>query len=131
MLCQVLFASDASLADPERRALLRGFLRATFEGWHEARRAPHAAAEAVMATVAALGHQKDGKGSSGTWLGTPTDHYEHTLDFHAASVAKCCDYVRRARCAGTCQDRPLQATPLALPFDTEFLHLHLHLARSA
>ena len=46
---QVLFASDEALRDPARRELLRDFLAASFEGWQEAGRDPHAAAEAVRA----------------------------------------------------------------------------------
>ena len=51
-----------------------------------------------MATVAALGHQTT---PSKTWLGADTDGWEHSLEGIEASVARCCDYARRARCAGT------------------------------
>lgn len=83
---QVLFAAHAQLREQDQVATLQDFLAATFDGWAAAKSDPRAAADAVMALMA---NQP-----------APSDHWDHSLPFHQASVERCWDYVRRARCAG-------------------------------
>jgi len=69
---QVLFAAHAQLREQDQVATLQDFLAATFDGWAAAKSDPRAAADAVMALMA---NQP-----------APSDHWDHSLPFHQASV---------------------------------------------